>query len=379
MISSTLPAELVEYLWRVLQLTRKQISTCFSRWSFEQLEKRLIQNPKSFISELNPKSPVLKLNLPSFNRQSKAPENYLTSYHDFFPERLRHLEDMPWVLYYRGSLELLKHSGPYLTVVGTRSPSSYARKACESLLEKLAPWDPLILSGMAAGLDGVAHRSALKLGLKTIGVIGTPLHRPYPSCHQKLFYEMEEQGLLLTEVYPRAPMGPWRFPERNRLLAALGQVTLVVEAPEKSGALLTANMAADLGREVFVVPGPLFPNLNRGGHLLVQQGAQLLSQAEEIIEFLLGSPKKPMLSSDSKRFPAVTGDLKENLNISKTYNGPSEGKVLLELLSESPMQIDKIIHISQKSASEVSALLMELNLEGWIEELPGAYFQLRSA
>lgn len=369
---------LLEYLWRVLHLSRKYITLCLKRYTLPQLETRLRKNPQSLMMDLGLPIPRAK-SVVSLGQQEAAPEKFLTRGDEAYPASLTNLHDAPYVIYYRGQLDLLEHPGPKITFVGTRRASAYAKRVCRYLIEQLAPLNPLILSGMAAGIDGVAHQTALDLGLKTIGILGTPLHRPYPAFHRALFQQMQTHGLLLTEVYPEAKMGPWRFPERNRLLAALGDATVVVEAPEKSGALITARVAAELGREVMVAPGELLPEQNGGGHRLIQEGAHLLRNAEEIVEILGLSPGPLSLFPKEENQVAPIEKNIEKLNVSKAYEGPAEGKEMLQLLGNHPMQIDKIIHISQKSASEVISLLMELHLEGWVEELPGAHFKLASS
>lgn len=305
--------------------------------------------------------------LKAFRKDSDGgspPFSFLSYLEDEFPQTLEQLFDPPCILYHQGLLSLLAHNGPKLAVVGTRRASWYALEICEKLVEDTAPFQPLILSGMAQGVDGVAHRTALKSGIPTVGVLGTSLDKVFPWEHRGLQREMGKKALLLTEVYPGAPMGPWRFPERNRILAALADAVLVVEAPLKSGALVTAKLALELGREIFVVPGPLNLRRNDGGHRLIQEGAHLLNQVEELFEILgysFSTKEGRAGSQDSKGRRIVFSE---------------EERAILSILEEGPQHVDKIILISHLPAPVVSSILTMLCLQGRIVEGPGGVFKI---
>jgi DNA processing protein len=216
---------------------------------------------------------------------------------------------------------------------------------------------------LARGIDGVAHRTALKLGIPTIAVLGTALDTVFPLQHLELQKNIAQEGLLLGEIAPGFPTEAWRFAERNRVIAALSDAVIVVEAPLKSGALVTAKYALELGREIFVVPGPLTLESNEGGHRLIQDGAHLFTNVKEVIEIIGFCSKRPL------------GD--ENLNSPATEPMPLNGEeaLLMGLLREEPQHIDKLILISHLPAPLVSSTLTGLQLKGWVEELEGCHFK----
>ncbi|HKY63293.1 MAG TPA: DNA-processing protein DprA [bacterium] len=287
-----------------------------------------------------------------------------------FPAKLNRLADPPTGLYFRGELALLQQAGPWIAVVGTRHATVEALRYCESLIIGLRPCSPVIVSGLAIGIDGMAHRSALNAGLATVAVLGSSLDQIYPPRHRPLARDILSQGLLVSELAPRTPLAPWHFPQRNRLIAALADLLVVVEAPEKSGALITADFALDLGIDIYVVPGRAASPNNRGGHRLIQQGAKLLMDPEEILVDL-GLQPPP---SSRKTSPAA---------VSKS--APSLGRLspeeynILKIIGFQPAHIDKIAAMSHLATAQVIGLLQGLVLEGWLEEMPGKCFGLHPA
>ncbi len=346
----------LEALWREVRLPRRWIFNWlrsihgrgmpFCCWPREMpLEKLSSEQKQGFYR-------VLRV-----GPRSEAPGDFLVFGDDLYPDFLAQLEDPPCVLYYSGKISVLSHSGPRITVVGTRHCSYEARDSCEKLIAQLAPYDPLIVSGMASGIDGVAHRAALRHSLKTLAVLGTPLDQPYPRSHRGLFREIVQQGLVVSELYPGAASGVWRFPERNRILAAWGEVIVVVEAPEKSGTLLTAQEALELGRDIFVIPGDWIRSKNQGGHRLVNQGALLLTEVEEMLSLLAKGGRGVEAAS-----PRVSSG-EENLS--------PEQQEIMNLLQGGSAFIDKICSLSKLPAPEVISAVTHLVLVGLIEELPG--------
>ncbi len=172
-----------------------------------------------------------------------------------YPAALRNLLQPPPVLYARGRIDLLE--GPGIAVVGTRAHSTYGRDATVSLVVGLIRAGYTIISGLARGIDGIAHQTALDVGGDTIGVLGTGIDVPYPPEHRELFHIIAERGCLVSEFPPGTTPRRWHFPQRNRIITGLTRSVLVVEAPERSGALITAHYALEEGKEVFAVPGPI--------------------------------------------------------------------------------------------------------------------------
>ncbi|CAM3070348.1 DNA-processing protein DprA [Sporolactobacillus spathodeae] len=202
---------------------------------------------------------------------------------DAYPPLLREIYDPPILLYTAGNIELLQ-SRKMLAVVGTRQPSAEADAILNTLLPPIIESGWTIVSGLACGIDGMAHQLALMN--QTIAVLGSGLFHPYPRQHHSLFSYMCRHQLVISEYPPEAKPERWRFPERNRIISGLSLGTLVVEARVKSGSLITADQALEQGREVFAVPGSLL-NPNSGGtHALIQQGAKLVTQASDILEEL---------------------------------------------------------------------------------------------
>jgi DNA processing protein len=196
-----------------------------------------------------------------------------------YPERLCHLVDPPPVLFARGRLELL--SRPAVTIVGSRRSTAYGRRSAEALAAQMALRRITVVSGLALGIDGASHRGALEAGGDTIAVLGSGVDLIQPASHRRLGERVAREGLLLSEFLPGEPARAYHFPRRNRILAALGGAVVVVEAAEKSGALITVEHALDLGRDVYAVPGALDAPQSRGCNLLIGQGAQVITSPEE--------------------------------------------------------------------------------------------------
>ncbi|MDD9147076.1 MULTISPECIES: DNA-processing protein DprA [unclassified Sporolactobacillus] len=200
-----------------------------------------------------------------------------------YPHYLKKIFDPPHLLYMKGKKERLKDL-KMLSVVGTRYPSTEASRIMDYLLTPLIESGWTIVSGLALGIDGLAHALALKG--QTIAVLGSGLYFPYPLQHRSLFNELIEHQLVISEYPPPSRPERWRFPERNRVISGLTLGTLVIEAKERSGSLITADQALEQGREVFAVPGSVFKENSKGTHRLIQQGAKLVTQPGDILEEL---------------------------------------------------------------------------------------------
>jgi len=203
-----------------------------------------------------------------------------------YPSLLKHIYDPPWVLYVKGNIQLLQEKR-LISVVGTRKPTPEGMEAVRKLLPPLINEGWVVVSGLAAGIDAAAHHIALeqKRG-KTIGVVAGGLAFVYPKTNKTLFKQMAEEHLLITEQPLFVPPQKWHFPMRNRIISGLSYGTIVIQAKEKSGSLITAQLALDQGREVFAVPGSIFSEHAIGTNRLIQQGAKLVLDAEDIFEEL---------------------------------------------------------------------------------------------
>ena len=210
--------------------------------------------------------------------------------HDpLFPVGLRDAPDAPWALVGRGDPALLERLAPdgCVTVVGARRASTYGREVARDLGRELARSGLVVVSGLAFGIDACAHRGALESGL-TVAVLGCGADVSYPAAHRSLWRRIGESGLVLSELPPGTGAWRWSFPARNRIMAALAGMTVVVEAAERSGSLITADLAADLGRDLGAVPGPVGSRLSAGPHNLLAGGACLVRGAQDVLDAMLG-------------------------------------------------------------------------------------------
>ncbi len=283
--------------------------------------------------------------------------------HQDYPERLKNIYAPPLYFYMNGTLTPEDNNA--LAIVGTRSPTPYGRKVSEMLASELTSAGFTIVSGMARGIDSTAHRSALKTGGRTIAVLGCGADIAYPRENKNLMHEIIGNGAVISEF----PMGTWpdkkNFPQRNRIISGLSMGVIVVEAAEKSGSLITARFAMDQGREVFSVPGNINSPSSRGTNHLIQQGAKAITNVNDILEefeqLLTLRPKHGINSMPVK--PDVMSD--EEKNIYRT-------------LTLEPKHINQVITECGIETRRVMQLLLNLELNGLIDQLPGSRY-VRSA
>lgn len=219
-----------------------------------------------------------------------AAQCWACCHHDpLFPPGLRDAPDAPWALIGRGDPVLLRQLHPQnaVTVVGARRASTYGREVARELGRELAATGMAVVSGLAFGIDGCAHRGALDAGL-TVAVLGCGADVSYPAAHRSLWRRIGESGLVLSELPPGCGAWRWTFPARNRIMAALSGMTVVVEAAERSGSLITADLAADLGRDLGAVPGPVGSRLSAAPNSLLAGGACLVRGAQDVLDAMLG-------------------------------------------------------------------------------------------
>ena len=209
----------------------------------------------------------------------------ITIFDPSYPSMLRTIYQPPWILFARGDLSLLT-TRKRLAVVGSRNATAYGMDAIDYLFPSLIEKKILIVSGLAKGIDAHAHKAAIKMGGKTIGVIAGGFNHLYPKENIKLAEYMMEKHLLLSEYPPDTIPAKWQFPMRNRIISGLSQATLVIEARKKSGSLITADFALNEGRDVFAVPGSIMTPDSDGVHYLIQQGAKLVKSSDDILEEL---------------------------------------------------------------------------------------------
>jgi len=212
-------------------------------------------------------------------RYIKEDITLITIYDKVYPKRLKMIYDPPWILYAKGRSEWLNNE-KMLSIVGTRTPTKAGLRAMVKVIDPLVQNGWTIVSGMALGIDGAAHHYALESS--TIAVLGSGLLNLYPKQHRELYDHIIDSHLAISEYSPNTPPNRWQFPERNRIISGLSLGTLVIEAREKSGSLITADQALEQGREVFALPGNILNENTVGTHRLIQQGAKLVTSAEDI-------------------------------------------------------------------------------------------------
>jgi DNA processing protein len=214
---------------------------------------------------------------------------------ELYPDSLRDAADAPWALIGRGSPELLDGLEPFeaVTIVGARRATSYGREIARELGRELAVAGMTVVSGLAFGIDGCAHRGALDGG-RTIAVLGCGPDVAYPASHRSLWRQVCERGLVISELPPGAPPWRWTFPARNRIMAALSGMTVVVEAATRSGSLITMDLAADLGRDLGAVPGPVTSRASAGPNALLAGGACVIRDAQDVLDAMLGPGRKQL-------------------------------------------------------------------------------------
>jgi DNA processing protein len=229
---------------------------------------------------------------------------------DLYPDSLRDAPDAPWALIGRGNPELLDDLEPYeaVTIVGARRATSYGREIARELGRELAGAGMVVVSGLAFGIDGCAHRGALDAG-RTIAVLGCGPDIAYPASHRSLWRRICQTGLVLSELPPGATPWRWTFPARNRIMAALTGMTVVVEAATRSGSLITTDLAADLGRDLGAVPGPVTSRASAGPNGLLASGAHVIRDAQDVLDAMLGPGRKPIDHSG----PGLAPDLEAAL------------------------------------------------------------------
>jgi DNA processing protein len=277
---------------------------------------------------------------------------------DDYPKRLRDIYDPPALLYVRG--ELRREDTLAIAIVGSRKTSPYGRWITERIGQDLVRHGVTVVSGMARGIDSVAHMGALQGGGRTIAVLGCGVDVIYPSENRNLFTQIIEHGAALSEFPMGSPPEGGHFPRRNRIISGLSIGVVIVEAGSESGSLITANYALEQGREVFAIPGNVGAQGSRGTNQLIKEGAKLVESSEDILEEIL-----PQWRREEKTLP-ITESSAPDLT--------EEEEILYKLLGETPLHIDAIIRESQLDPGKVSSLLLNLELKGLISQWPGKCF-----
>ena len=273
-----------------------------------------------------------------------------------FPARLNKLYDPPPLLFLRGDLSLLDM--PAVAVVGSRKASEYGRGMAREIGEGLARARVAVVSGLALGIDGAAHRGALAAGGGTIAVLGCGPDRAYPLSHRRLFQEILKRGLVVSEFLPGEAPLPHHFPRRNRVIAGLSSAVVVVEAARRSGALITVDHALDIGRDVFAVPGPVGRAQSEGAHALIRDGAGLVTSARDV---LFGAGMEDRLSEGRSEDESPSGlDARQ--------------RAMWTVLETEPDHIDVLARRASLDVATAAATLSIMEVRGWVRRVSGLRF-----
>ncbi|MCZ6489404.1 MAG: DNA-processing protein DprA [Acidobacteria bacterium] len=293
--------------------------------------------------------------------------SFLTFRSSDYPPLLKEIFDPPLLLYAQGNIDLLKSPG--LAIVGTRKPTAYGKAITGRLASDLAGRGLTIVSGLARGIDSTAHRGALDAGGKTIAVLGSGIDVVYPAEGKKLFAEIAEKGLLLSEFAVGSFPAPQNFPIRNRIISGLSLGVVIVEAAQYSGSLITARLAMEQNREVFAVPGSLTNRFSWGPHILIKQGAKLVQDWRDIVEELPAKVRQELSSPQDTTESADKASL-----FAESLSAP--GKAIYDLLKvDEPVHIDEVLDaLPQFSPSLVLANLLDLEFRSLVRQLPGKNF-----
>lgn len=278
-----------------------------------------------------------------------------------YPIKLKRSFDAPLALFYKGT-EAIRNKR-VIGIIGTRTNSEYGQKVCEQLIKELAPAQPLIVSGLAYGIDIIAHRAALQNNLSTIGVLAHGLDRIYPAAHQKTATEMIENGGLLTEFKSGTNPDRENFPTRNRIVAGMCDAIIVIETAKKGGSMITADLGFSYNKDIFCVPGRVDDKRSEGCNVLIKTlKANLITSGKDVIEHL--------------NWDETTKNVAQTQR-SLFNNFTTEEKVIYELLvGERQLQIDEIINQTNYTSSQVASLLLQLEMQGIVRSMPGKRYEI---
>ena len=285
-----------------------------------------------------------------------------------YPSQLKEIHDAPPVLYVKGTL--LAEDRAAISIVGARHASLYGTQVAHRFAYELAEAGVTIVSGLARGIDGEAHRGALKARGRTIAVLGSGIDVIYPQDHTKLFGQIAESGCVLSEFPLGTPPLAHNFPARNRIIAGLSLGVLVVEAHSRSGSLITSSLALEAGREVYAIPGSIDSIQSRGTNTLIQQGAKLVQNSGDILEDLYFVLDGCVRSASPKVFSEEPSP--------RMLGRDREHERLLELFSSGPLLIDEIAAQSDLGAERAGELLSFMELQGLLRKRPGGFYELAS-
>ncbi len=278
-----------------------------------------------------------------------------------YPQRLLNCYDSPALLYYRGNANL--NTSKIIAVVGTRNNTEYGKAVCEKLIEDLADENILVVSGLAFGIDTIAHKASLKNNLQTVGVLAHGLDRIYPAQNKNLAKQITAQGGILTEFISQTNPDKQNFPKRNRIVAGISDAVIVVETGKKGGSLITAELGNNYNKDVFAIPGRTTDSKSEGCNYLIRNNkAALINNADDLLELMNWKPAaKPAARQQRELFIELSPD----------------EKIVVDILQQQEaIQIDELYIKSGLSSSAVAAALLMLEMQGLVASMPGKLYKL---
>ncbi len=301
---------------------------------------------------------------------------FLLPIDDKYPRLLLEIPSFPAILYYQGNVDFIANADKkaLIAIIGTRKPTDHGRKWTYNISKTLAKNNFSIISGLAAGIDAIAHQGCLDAQGETIAVLGNSLDIAYPSENTKLYQQIKEKGLILSEYPVTTTPNASHFPARNRIVAGLSRAILVMEAPEKSGALITARLGNEFGRDIYTLPNSPDNLQSRGCLRLIHKGAEVIITEEELLKVLGVIPNLDQSQLSMFETVSNTNPNKDiSLNVIPKLE-PSLAKVFA-VITDTAMIFDEIVAKSELTSGQVSGILLELELEGLITQLPGMRYQ----
>lgn len=281
---------------------------------------------------------------------------YITFFDAVYPENLREIPDFPLILYCKGDKALL--GGDAFSVVGTRTPSAYGRRVTKEFAEELARTGFVIVSGLAKGVDAIAHRAALDNNMPTIAVLGTGIDVVYPAENRELAEKIAQNGLIITEYRPKTPPMNYHFPHRNRIISALSRSLLVTEAGENSGSLITVSYAVEQGKNIYIVPGNIYSPESKGANKYLKKlQAAIVTDINDILE-------DNNLKRKTKAESGIALDIMETLIVSELEKGEKH--------------FDELTLCTGLEVSKLNSILTSLIIMGQIEETGSNYYSIAS-
>jgi DNA processing protein len=277
-----------------------------------------------------------------------------------YPKRLLNCYDSPVLLFYRGNADL--NTSKIISIVGTRNNSDYGKSICEKLIEDLSGENVLVISGLAFGIDTIAHKAALKNNLQTVGVLAHGLDRIYPTQNKSLAKQMVEHGGLLTEFLSHSNPDKQNFPKRNRIVAGMSDAVIVIETGKKGGSLITAELGNNYNKDVFAIPGRIGDTKSEGCNYLIKNNkAALINGADDLLEMMNWTDAKPKVKKQRELFIELSPD----------------EKIVVDILNlQENIHIDELYFKSGLSSSATAAALLMLEMQGVVASMPGKIYKI---